>query len=197
MEQGGDAIDINVTEEEANELLASDNEADENSPANPGTIRIITDKLLSKPGSEVVREVEAISRPAISDADHEDYPVVPNEDIHPTSIPNDMCFTFQTNHMPPKSCAESNPQNYESDTESLIAKLDKLGVFSGSEQPLPQSSELRNVGQKKVPGSINVTSGGDDDSSDDEIEMIGVVTSDKVKYKVIKIEEQADVKTSM
>lgn len=198
-EHDSDAIDINVTEEEANQLLASDDEAAETN-SHQGSIRIITDKLIDKPSvPETFREIEPINRPLISDADHEDYPIVPMDIIRPTNIINDMCFTFKTNHSNQNSMFKSPPPapNYESETESLIVKLDKLGVFSGSEHPLPRSNELRNIGQKQVIGSKNKDDANDDvESSDDEIEMIGVVTSDKVKYKVIKIEEQEDVKKS-
>ena len=67
-------------------------------------------------------------------------------------------------------------------------------TFHGAEDPLPLQTELHQV--KKEVLICEEGQVAEENSDDSDIEMIGVVTSDKVKYKVIKVEELDDVKLS-
>ena len=111
-----------------------------------------------------------------------------NTDVEMTSIPNPRLFevaSTQKNGVPAPSTSK--------------CKIDRLGIFKGAEIKvdiedvktvftIDQDVKPQNAPKSCDTDVINLS------DSDDEIEMVAVVTSDNKKYKCIKLEDEEEIR---
>ena len=80
-------------------------------------------------------------------------------------------------------------------------KIDRLGIFNGAETKvdIEDVKTVFTINQDVKPNSDISTNKEElidlcDSDSDDDIEMVAVVTNDNKKFKCIKLEDQEDIK---
>ena len=177
---------VSFTEEESNRLLASDSEDEEALVINENEGFESEDEEETEKNRQILptnqpRKEIFETRPEIGALENFEDPVIPSNFSQHQNL-NQICFVYE-----PKM---------DKEIENLTQNLDKMGVFHGSENPLPYGQVLNSV-KKEVKirqvkeEVIDLDTDSDDDS---DIELVGVVTSDQKKFKVIKIENEEGVK---